>query len=642
MNDCIPYTGYQFNEIFGCMEFIKITTTEEKENYSQQLYDGINEFKFTENYGHLSGGIKFHEFENIFEQLSTMYNAVYIRHVIIPDDANVVQKNDHFLADKIILSGRQLLSKIEILSNPDIYLKQLLKYPKIAKYVKNIPEDLGLELVTKDPSLIESIDNPTEEMCIRAVSKTPYYITKIKNRSMNIYKALIKNNAHAITYITPLPQNEMLELIDYNPEILRSINSSDNDTKEISLSKNGLYLQYILCKTKSMCEIAFLNNPNAIKFMPNNLKTYDMCLNAVMFNIDLFNEVPQEFMDNDLCLYVLTKDPQLISKIKEPTDLMYLECSKTNPSLLGKIKDSSLIKDMGPLEIIKVNPNHIKNVDNPTYEMCFEAVKKDGQLINIIPIEFQDEKMCITAAQNDGSSIKYLLSLKQTEQVCFEAINQNIQSFRYIRFLTENIVKYILNLNCEFIGEMQYLIEDNDFLKEMQMLCVNKCPMILKSIQYPTLEMCKKAVDGNYKSLQFVPDELLCDDLYNLALSQNAKALKYIKNQTENICDYAINNNPLAIKYVKNKFLTYDLCVTAIKKNYRAIEKIKLQNIELCLIAVMVNERAVSYIRNLDENMCIHLSIINYRVIPHIADKYLRNRCEYLTKQLIKDFMSQA
>lgn len=638
MDDCTPYIGYQFNEFYGCMEFIKITTNNELENYNHPLTTGYNEIPFTDTRGYISGGMKFIESENMFQHINSTHMATYLRYLEIPDEANVVVKSDGYMADKLILSERQLISDMDIWNHPDVYKKHLITYPKLAKYIKNIPSELALQLLDKDLSTIEHIENPTEEMCIKAVSQQPHLIYKIKNATMNVYKALIKKSAYAINYITPIDTNTMLELVEYSPEILKYVTSHD-DVKEMVVSKNGSYLQYITNKTKKICDLAYKNTPEAIQHIPNNLKTYDMCMLAVAHDYQLFSHVPQKFMNNDLCLYVLIRDPHLISKIHEPTDEMYLECSKTIPALLGKINNKTLIKDVDPLEIIKIDPTHLKNISEPTYEMCFEAVSKNGKLLDIVPDELLDENICLAGVKTDGNVLQYIPELFQTENVCTTALKNCTESFKYIKNKTNKIIEFVLNLNYYLINHIQDIITDIDFLYRMKLLCASKCGLSLQFIKNPTHQMCAYAVEQNYKALKFVPRHLLDDDLLDCALLKNGKAIKYISDQTKIMCEEAVENNPLAIKHVNEKFLTEELCINAIREDYKALGKIKNQTIEMCLIAVRINERAIKYVRDLDGEKCCHLWCLNPKIIDHIDIPFLKNACINIEQEFIATFV---
>jgi hypothetical protein len=640
MTEYIPFTGEQFNEFFGGMEFIKITTNDEKENYSHQLQDGYNELKFSENYGHISGGIKFHEMDNLITQLDKTYNAKYIRHIQIPDDADVMQKGEDYFANKIILSQKTLISDLEMWDDEKFCKNMLLNNPKAVKYVKHIPKELEVALVKKEPSIIEYIKEPSEEVCIETVKSAPYLINKIKQefRTMNVYKAMIDKSIYSITYIsTTMSDEELCELFDYYPDIIKHVYKES--VHIYAVNKNGLLLKDINKKTKELCETAFNNTPEAIKFMPANLKTYEMCVKAIAFDSKLFEHVPQSFMDNELCMPILCQNPHFIKQIKEPTDMMLLECSKTMPELIGKISDITMITNVEPLEIIKFNPSHIKNIEKPTYNMCYEAVKRCGDLINSIPIVFQDEKMCLGAVSNDGLAIKYLVSFRQSHNVCIKALEQNINSFRFIKFLTEPLIKMVLDADYNLIKDMQHIINDDKLLDNMKMMCVKKNGLSLQYILNPSYELCENAIAQNYKALKFVPIEIQCDALIRFSLIQDGNAIKYVKNQTKELCEMAIDNNPMAIGHVKGHSMMEELCMKAIKKNYKAIEKVKMQTIELCIFAVKVDEKAIIYIKDLDSIKFVHLWTINQNVVHHIRNPKMRAEYESCVDGLLSNML---
>jgi len=634
MDDCIPYTGEQFNNFYGCLKFIKITSNNELENYTYNLKNGLNEISFAEHYGSVSGGIKFYEADNLFQQIDNTYSATYIRYLTIPEDANVIVKKDHYLSDKVILHERQTIAGQALWQNPELYRDALLQFPKLAKYAQHIPLDLANILVKKNPEIIEFIDNPTEYICIEVVTNRPYLIKNIKNPTINVYKAALDKSPYTINHIMPIPTNIMLELIDYKPEIIKLCNTLSEDIKEILLQKDGLLIEHITPKTSKICDIALNNNIEAIRYIPDNFKTYDVCLKAVKHNKELFKCVPQKFMDDVMCLDILKQDPTMIKSIINPTNAMYLVCSATMPELLGKITDPSLIKHVDPLEIIKSNPHHIKNITDPTYELCYEAVKKVGILIQFVPTNMHDKQLCVAAVTNDGLALKYIEN--QTKEICMLALKNKPISYKHIKNRTNELYEYLLELDCTFIKEIQYYIKDDeDFLDKMQLYCVRKNGLLLKYLINPSYEMCLDAIKDNIEALEYIPNNLLTDNLLKYALSLNGLALKCVKQQTEIMCINAVNNNAMAIKYVDNEFLTEELCITAIKSNYKAFGEIINPSFELCLMAVKINPKTINYIKDLNLNKCFCLCAMNCKIIPYIKNNHLKNACIQIEQQFI-------
>ena len=89
------------------------------------------------------GGIYFSKSQDIFEWIdSTSY---WIREVVIPDDANVIEFNNKLRADKVILKERMLLFKIKTL---DYFIKQGANIHAYNEYILRLAARNGhLEIV---------------------------------------------------------------------------------------------------------------------------------------------------------------------------------------------------------------------------------------------------------------------------------------------------------------------------------------------------------------------------------------------------------------------------------------------------------------------------------------------------------------
>lgn len=627
MDEYTPFSGDEFNDIFGSIAFIKITSNDDKENYTFPLRDGLNEQAFTDNRGYITGGIKFYDCEYLFQQINAVHNATYLRHVKIPNDALVIAKKDHYSANKIFLLNKTLISELEIWTEPKSYMEHLLKYPQLAKYIKNIPNDLAMKLIEKDPESIKHIEEPTDEMYILALGKRPQLIHFLKKVSFTVLKMLIKTHAHMVWNVKNPTKDEILELIECNVNVLKYKKDIPEDIAETILEKNGLLLEHIQMKTQHMCNIALENNIEAYRFVPFTYKDYQMSVKAVTHNIKLLEFVPPYLMSNELCLPLLRKDPYLIRHIQKPTDEMYLECSKTQPGLISKIKNTSLITDIDPLEIIRVNPKHIHNIENPTYEMYYVAVKKEGKLINIVPEHFQDEAMCSVAVKNDPTALK--LIKKQNESICIIALKANIHTFEYVIDKTNKIFEYVLKIKPSFIKDAQDMIKDATFLDNMITMCLNVNGLLLQYIKEPTYDHCCCAVKQNYKALQHVPEMWNDSIMANIALLENPLALEFVKNQNKQMCEDAVEEDSMAIEFVQEQFLTEAMWFKAIKKNYRALGLNKTgQTIEMCLYAIHLHPQAINYIHNIKEEHTIFLWAMNPKITHNIWNPQLKKRFE--------------
>ena len=392
-------------------------------------------------------------------------------------------------------------------------------------------------------------------------------------------------------------------------------------------------------KTQHMCNIALENNIDAYRFVPITYKDYQISVKAVTHNMKLLEFVPQHLMNNELCLPLFKKDPNLLRHVLNPTDEMYLECSKTKPSLISKIKNTSLISNIDPLEIIRINPKHIHNIEKPTYEMYYMVVKQEGRLIEIVPEEFQDEKMCSAAVKNDPTALKLIKN--QSENVCIIAMKANIHTFEYVIKKTNKIFEYVLKLKSSFIKEAQDMIDDAAFLDSMISMCLKINGLLLQYIKNPTYDHCCDAVKQNYKTLRYVPEIWNDSIMANIALMVSPLALEFIKNQTRQMCIDSVEQDPMAIEFVQAQFLTEEMWFKAIKKNYRALGLNKTgQTIEMCLYAIHLHPQAINYIHDIEHEKIVFLWAMNPKIIHNIWNSTMKKRFEEMESHFILNSFS--
>src|SRR5579872_2215212 len=127
--------GKQFNEIFCDWSLVKLTNSTEVHN-NFQFKDGLNNdtITFYPKGRCKEGGIYFIEKKNQHKWIhysNKIGFMMYVRKVIIPDDAKVYIENDKYKADKIILGPRKLI-------NDNVYIKSIKNDINIfTKYMPN-------------------------------------------------------------------------------------------------------------------------------------------------------------------------------------------------------------------------------------------------------------------------------------------------------------------------------------------------------------------------------------------------------------------------------------------------------------------------------------------------------------------------
>ncbi|MBH7847143.1 hypothetical protein I6A75_16835 [Clostridioides difficile] len=99
------------------------------------------------------------------------------------------------------------------------------------------------------------------------------------------------------------------------------------------------------------------------------------------------------------------------------------------------------------LEWIKKYPWGLAHMQKQTYEMCIEAVKRQGGLLKDVrwdELNLNKKKiynLCFIAVSQDGLALRFVkwnelkekFSKEQLDKICIEAIKQNKYAIRYIK-----------------------------------------------------------------------------------------------------------------------------------------------------------------------------------------------------------------
>lgn len=93
---------------------------------------------------------------------------------------------------------------------------------------------------------------------------------------------------------------------------------------------------------------------------------------------------------------------------------------------MEEINAQYLIEYNSYLSQIKINPKSILNIPKEyiTHELCLEAVKRNGWLLDKISPEMQDEEICLAAVCNFYPSIIYIRDEKLYKRIF--SINPNL------------------------------------------------------------------------------------------------------------------------------------------------------------------------------------------------------------------------
>jgi hypothetical protein len=633
-------SGSSFKEFYCGIEFIKVTNKDETEKYSYKLKDGLNEKEFRQTNGYIDGGITFVESDNMFDVFKKIWDALYIRKIEIPDDANVFIDDKEYMADKIILGERVAIIDMEQWNDKSFCDKALTIDPKLVKYCKNISSEKLKEIVSKDPYIIEHIKNPSEELINIAVERTPYLIRYIPNPPLDLLKKCIKTSPYIIRYCENLTYDVLIELVRTNPEIIDSLPNPTYELCKEAVIINPLTLKHVPInhKTEELCNMAFSANMASFPFLNKMYITKEMCIEAVKYNGEFLRQVPDRFFTDDVCIEAIKQKPRAIDIIKNPTDEMWITAIKGEPSIIfdirnpsdemlllaapkyptlyDKIRDKNLIGDNINLdEVLKKTPSYIINIKNPTYEQWLCVIRQSGKFIKDIPQHHITEELGMIALQDYPDGLEFIDN--QTDSMCLTAVFQKGVVLRFVKNQTDDI----------------------------SMAAVDNDPLALEYVINQTPEIVKKALDRNIKAFKFVkdktpeiieyacyadPDIISCINDYTSiqkyekiitdVLKKKGLALQHIpKNlQTKEMCENALENDVYAVEYMNQDFLTEDMAIKVVKKYGYLIRHIHNKTDKINMEAIKNHPKSLSYINNQTEELCLTAVDLDYTTLLYV------------------------
>jgi len=212
-----------------------------------------------------------------------------------------------------------------------------------------------------------------------------------------------------------------------------------------------------------LCELAVTQNSDALRYVPQELRTERMCLAAVTQNGWALRHVPQKLRTERMCLAAVTNDGGALAHVPQKL--------RTERMCLAAVTNYGWALEHVPQEL-------------RTERMCLAAVTQSGYVLRHVPNELRSEKMCLAAVTNDGSALRYVPDELRSEKMCLAAVTQNGWALGHVpqKLRTERM--------C-----LAAVTNDGSALRYV--------PDELRSEK-----MCLAAVTNDGSALRYVPDEL--------------------------------------------------------------------------------------------------------------------------------------
>lgn len=248
------YSGEEFNRIANeqQIKFYKLTNFDEYHN-SFQFNDGLNidTVPFNPLHQCSPGGIYFTETKLLRHWTS---RHVFIREVIIPDDAKVYVEQQKFKANKIILKPRKYIIENENLLSFRGWFKK--------------------EMKMKDKFFLTNIDNQTEIICDIALSVSVGNFKYIKNKTAKQIIRCVKIFGPFLKLEETQPVEICMRAVMQHGLALEHVKEQSDSLCMEAVMQNGIALKFVKKQTYTICREAITQNPKAIKFVKN--KTPDL------------------------------------------------------------------------------------------------------------------------------------------------------------------------------------------------------------------------------------------------------------------------------------------------------------------------------------------------------------------------------
>jgi hypothetical protein len=275
----------------------------------------------------------------------------------------------------------------------------------------------------------------------------------------------------------------------------------------LAVSQNGLALEYVPwdLRTEKICRLALAQNGWALEYVPAKLRTDEMYRIAVAQNGWALEHVPEDLRTEEMCRIAMAQTGYALGYV----------------------------------------PQNLR-----TEKICRIAVAQNGYALGKVPQKLRAEAMCLIAVAREGGALRYVPETLRTEEMCRIAVTQNCEALDYVpeKLRSDELCRAAVTQNG---------------------LALYSVPETLR-----TREMCRIAVTQSGLALEHVPEDLRTEELCRNAVAQRGWALQYVpqKLRTEEMCRIAVAQDGWGLQYVPQKLRAEDICRIAVAQIGRALE----------------------------------------------------------------------
>jgi hypothetical protein len=260
------------------------------------------------------------------------------------------------------------------------------------------------------------------------------------------------------------------------------------------------------------------------------------------------------------------------------------------------------------------------------YQLCLQAVKKNGYTLKCIRKNIQSQELVDTAINSSCNALQYSLDKFKTYNNCLLSVKGNGQNIEYV---PHDLIDKEM---CEAAAKSRYT-------------CLNFIPK-----EFLTQELCREAVKANGKNIKNVPEEFMSSELAYLSITSPEPS------------DTSTRLAGSNIQYISAKYLTKEIILESVRRwspTYGTIPKECLtdeiedevlnidpscikhmkQTPEKCMKAIKVRPYVIGeYINleNITKEMVQYIEALPYSEKTSIKKMFKKEDLKYL-KSLLKD-----
>lgn len=218
---------------------------------------------------------------------------------------------------------------IRFIKNPpdEVIKMAIMQNPLCIKFVDNISSENAKLAISQNVTAIQFIRNPSDEIMEYARKINPQKMRRYKKNADGYYKKT-SYLLNAIENIDILSEDEVLKLINQDPNILKNISKPTEKMIMKAIEKNAIAITYVANPTFEMLKLAVQKEPSKMKS------------------------------------YMLNADGKVVLK------------EKRNDNDIFKLVMDSLSEEERVLMVL-INPNIIRNMDTISFEMQLALIKRD-------------------------------------------------------------------------------------------------------------------------------------------------------------------------------------------------------------------------------------------------------------------------